>query len=205
MVKRGEDNNLEFKFVFYNLSWWLEIQDFETLKEIEKVIPDKVHSSIIGALKWNNHQSSFNSYDEEYLGGAVYFSSQSKDLNFIESANELFSDDLKLKNKLLFDGKKIYMNKNYGWHVNDLSNNLSVIRLGFDFPDYKKDDILILQCEIDGEIFYSLYLGDLLVKIKFGVYFREKEEAELLGKMIVLKHDYKINERLNKLSYYGLI
>ena len=49
MVKRGEDNNLEFKFVFYNLSWWLEIQDFETLKEIEKVIPDKVHSSIIGA------------------------------------------------------------------------------------------------------------------------------------------------------------
>ena len=49
-----------FKFVYYNLGWWLEVSDFDTLKELEKLIPSKIYSSIKGAIEFENKSDNYN-------------------------------------------------------------------------------------------------------------------------------------------------
>lgn len=193
-----------FKFVYYNLGWWLEVSDFDTLKELEKLIPSKIYSSIKGAIEFENKSDNYNSNDEEAFGPCVAISSRCNGLSYIETANNMFINDLELKRTLLLENKKIYVNRNYGWHINDLSENLSALRLSLDYPIYKRKDILIVEEKLDSCLYYKLYLGDLLVKTKFGIYFKTREEAYHLGELLVDKYKYNLGDRVRELSYYGL-
>lgn len=123
-----------FKFVYYNLGLWLEVSDFNTLKELEKLVPYRIYSSIRGAIEYENRSDNYNSMEERKLGSCVAISSRYNGLNYIETATNMFINDLELKRSLLLDNKKIYVNRNYGWHINDLSDNLSVERLSLDYP-----------------------------------------------------------------------